>query len=507
MPALLPLLALLAFASPARAGVTLQGADADEHLGSSVANAGDVDGDGYDDVIVGAPGADAETGRAMLYLGGPTGPALVPALTLYGDPSQSGPYGTAFGSDVAGLGDVNGDGYDDVAIAVGGPGQVQVFHGSASGLAATPATVIGNYGFFGTQIDAAGDVNGDGYADLIIGTPGVYHYEVTGKAYIHLGSASGIDEDPAVTWTGGTDFYGGSGDYMFGDEVAGGGDVDGDGYDDVLVTRAGSADVELYAGSATGPGAAPTQVWHDASGAPTVLTIADSGDLNGDGYDDVVIGSWANGGRIAAYFGGATHVAARASATVAFPEPQELAIVGDLDGDGFDEVAVGSRSFHADRGRVAVFAGSHRGTLAQHETISARSADGLGVVSGAGDTDADGFADLIVGGAYANAGAGQAMVELGRVDLVVTPNEASVTGGASADVASALPRATVTVRVGRDVLGTARADAFGDAYVEGPMPAGIAAGDTVFFSAFDRRVSSGWTSLVYSPRVRTVVAP
>jgi hypothetical protein len=99
------------------------------------------------------------------------------------------------------------------------------------------------------------------------------------------------------------------------------------------------------------------------------------------------------------------------------------------------------------------------------------------------------------------------MVELGRADLSVTPTEVSASGGATVDVGGAIPGDVVSVRVGATLVGTDRADALGVAHVEGPLPPGTAAGDTVSFVASDGRTDSGWTSAVYSSRVREVVTP
>src|SRR5690349_9476972 len=127
MPSFLLTAALLH--PPAAAAIPLHGDAEDDYFGASVSDAGDVDGDGYDDLLVGAPAWDLGPGEVRLYLGGPSGPSIVPALILVGDPLLAGPYGTEYGDSVSGAGDVNGDGFDDVAIAAGGDGVVTIHHG------------------------------------------------------------------------------------------------------------------------------------------------------------------------------------------------------------------------------------------------------------------------------------------------------------------------------------------------------------------------------------------
>ena len=138
-----------------------------------MATAGDVNGDGYADVVVGARGYSSSTGRAYVYLGGPGGLATTAATTLTGEATSD-----YFGCSVATAGDVNGDGYADVVVGARGySGQhragVRVSGwGGASGLATTAATTLTGEAandFFGSSVATAGDVNGDGYADVVVG--------------------------------------------------------------------------------------------------------------------------------------------------------------------------------------------------------------------------------------------------------------------------------------------------------------------------------------------------
>ncbi|MFN7950594.1 MAG: FG-GAP-like repeat-containing protein [bacterium] len=202
-------------------------------LGYAVASAGDVNGDGYDDVLVGEPeyvAAGSQRGRVHLFRGSATGLATTPAQVLT---EPGGLVGGYFGSALASAGDVNGDGFDDVIVgAFGGEsgggvaGHAYLFLGSASGLGTTSAwtpNLGGAVTGFGFAVASAGDVNGDGYADVLVGTP-----LGTPRAFLFLGSAAGLGATPAWTATGAVG-------ERFGHAVASAGDVNGDGFDDVVV--------------------------------------------------------------------------------------------------------------------------------------------------------------------------------------------------------------------------------------------------------------------------------
>jgi hypothetical protein len=202
-----------------------------------------------------------------VYLGSPTGLASSPAWTADGDPESS------FGACVTGAGDVNGDTYDDVAVAAyltdGGEnheGRVYVYLGSASGLSTSPAWTAESDqegAFFGRSVASAGDVNGDTFDDLIVGAFGFDNGQTNeGRAFLYLGSAAGLSPTPA--WTAESD----QPHAKFGWSVSGAGDVDGDTYDDLIigaVSYINAHQVEgrayVYLGSATGPALSP--VWTD----------------------------------------------------------------------------------------------------------------------------------------------------------------------------------------------------------------------------------------------------
>jgi hypothetical protein len=238
-------------------------------FGYSVASAGDVNGDGYADAIVGAFGHDSRRGRAYVYHGSPSGLVDTPALTLTGEH-----YDDYFGSSFASAGDVNGDGYADAIVGADGyidvirQGRAYVYHGSGVGLEATPALILTgeNYGDrFGRSVASAGDVNGDGYADVIVGALG--HDSDHGRVCVYHGSPSGLVATPALTLTGENEY-----DY-FGGSVASAGDVNGDGYPDAIV----GADLSL-----DGSGQGRAYVYHgNDGGGRTVLACQQRGDGSG----------------------------------------------------------------------------------------------------------------------------------------------------------------------------------------------------------------------------------
>ena len=211
-----------------------QGATAGDAMGHSVDIAGDVNGDGYDDVIAGAPGVGSSTGQVYVFHGSASGMDTTAARTLSGTTT-----GQRLGDRVAGIGDVNGDGYDDVAVATrthaASTGRVFIFHGSAAGIPASAATVLAGAvagDEFGSSVSGAGDVNADGYDDLLVAAVGAGGG--AGEAHIFHGGASGIVTTPVNTFTG-------SGSDALGAHLGPAGDVNNDGYDDIIVSATGAS--------------------------------------------------------------------------------------------------------------------------------------------------------------------------------------------------------------------------------------------------------------------------
>jgi hypothetical protein len=227
------------------ASVTLVGPDGVGGFGASIAGAGDVNGDGFSDLVVGAPGVDMNVGRVYLFLGSATGLPTSASAALLGMGGMNAGFG-----EVSSAGDVNGDGRTDIAIlaprANGEIGRGYMHLGTPAGLASSPSVLTINPEGMprpsGYSMAGAGDVNADGYQDLVVGDQDAAGG--LGRAYVFYGGAAGLATSPSVTLTAmdGTHNY-------FGRAVAGAGDVNGDSVADLVV---GSSQVYLYLGSTTG---------------------------------------------------------------------------------------------------------------------------------------------------------------------------------------------------------------------------------------------------------------
>jgi hypothetical protein len=400
---------------------TVEGQQTGAFLGASVAPAGDVNGDGFSDVIVGAPSYDngqVNEGRAFLYLGSAAGLSVDAAWTVESDQAQA-----EFGSSVATAGDVNGDGFSDVIVGAWrydngqtDEGAAFVYLGSSAGLSTTAAWSAESgqaVARFGSSVSTAGDVNGDGFSDVIVGA---YTYENgetdEGGAFVYLGSSTGLAT--VAAWTA----EGDQPDATFGDSVACAGDVNGDGFDDVIVGApnydglAGGGRAYVYTGSGGGLSQAPAWTVGGAIGFAALFgaSVSTAGDVNGDGYADVIVGApgHRSGGAAFVYLGSNAGLAARADWIVEGDQIDEafgvsVACAGDVNGDGYSDVLVGAPMFDGPPnvvGRARLFLGAATGL----DTNSAWTVQGVyqgarlgSSVAAAGDVNGDGYGDVIIG--------------------------------------------------------------------------------------------------------------
>ena len=398
-------------------GFTLNGIDADDFSGISVSSAGDVNGDGYDDLIIGAnsadPNGDSEAGETYVIYGGASAPGTNGLLDLSDLDGSNGftligiDAGDRSGFSVSSADDVNGDGYDDLIIGTPGgrpngrnSGETYIVYGGAG----APGTdgvldlsaLDGTNGFILTGIDrddqsgrfvsSAGDVNGDGYDDLIIGAHRADpNGRNSGETYIVYGGASapgteGVLDLGALDGTNGFILTGIDRDDRSGRSVSSAGDVNGDGYDDLIIGAWGAdgnaGETYVIYGGASAPGTGGRFNLSALDGTNGFIlngidandrsgfSVSLAGDVNGDGYDDLIIGAYradpngdSDAGETYIVYGGA-----RA------PGTNGVLDLSDLDGtNGF--ILTG------------IDAGDRSGTS----------------VSSAGDVNGDGYDDLIIG--------------------------------------------------------------------------------------------------------------
>ncbi len=248
--------------------------------GVSVTSTGDVNGDGYADVLVGAPNA----ATADVYYGSGEGLPVAASVRFVGPTITD----SLFGASVAGACDFNADGVADIAIGSPGADRVEVFSGARTGVGTTPMVLTapgGSSRSFGAAVACAGDVDLDGYPDLVVGAPQV---GTGGRVYVYRGGAGGLATVPTTTISGPT----GAGQ-AFGAALAGGHDLDGDGSADLVVRSTGH--VHVYLGGLSGLGSTPSTSLDPPSDNAGFFgrAVATPGDVNGDGFGDVLVGSLA----------------------------------------------------------------------------------------------------------------------------------------------------------------------------------------------------------------------
>jgi len=281
----------------ADADLVLYGEVSDYEFGSSLSSA-DINNDGLDDLIVGArsykSNASPYPGFAYIYLGSSSGISHTYNTKLTGEASRD-----IFGYTVKGIGDVNGDGYEDIAVAghffaAANSGRVYIFHGSASGIASKPASqadaiISGTYtwnhlGYF--IVKELGDINNDGFDDIMVSGDD-QGATVKGHVYIFFGSPAGIGTQNATAAD--IIFEGSANGTRFGEALAGGKDINNDGFLDLVIDEAVTGKVYIYYGTASGWNAAPDITISNS--APYFGNRLKLIDINQDYFTDILIGS------------------------------------------------------------------------------------------------------------------------------------------------------------------------------------------------------------------------
>jgi hypothetical protein len=287
---------------------TLTSSDGLKGFGCRVTAAGDLDGDGYGDVAVARVGDDF-SGSLYVFAGGPGG--LAKTTTRIDSPDQNP---SRLGYSLAGVGDLDGDGYADLVaseIAVSDlTGHVHVYLGGAGGISNQRILTLPSPDpdglQFGGSVAAAGDVDGDGHPDFVVGAPVVSTAKLDARAHVYRGGAGGVPANAAPTEL---DADGSPG---FALEVEGGGDVDADGRGDVIV--ASSSSVTLFSGG-SGPGVSVAAMGQGVN--PRHVGLA--GDLDGDGAADLIVSDGAGVEKIP---GGAKGLDRSRASSVAAPAGQ-----------------------------------------------------------------------------------------------------------------------------------------------------------------------------------------
>jgi hypothetical protein len=366
-----------------------------DNFGCSVAWVGDVNGDGYDDVLIGAfryPEI-ASVGQAYLYFGGPSIDSVAD-LVITPPPGGAG----WFGISVASAGDFNGDGDPDFIIGAqqsGYEGKAFIYYGGPSFDAAPDFTLTGEstgaITAFGASVASAGDVNDDGFGDVIVGAPWYPGGgNKPGRAYVFFGGAE-PDAVPDRVFTG-VGFYD-----QLGSVVGSAGDINGDGHPDVLASAPNNNTGALGAGAIYvwfgGPAFDTTADLTLLSSATNehLMTATNAGDVNADGYSDLI---GAGRDQVRVWFGGSSPNAVpdltllRTYASVAG--------AGDVNGDGTDDFVVGAPN-DAGGARVSVYyGGSAVDTLEDLYYVGNHVGAAVGLsVAGGGHVDGPGPSDLI----------------------------------------------------------------------------------------------------------------
>lgn len=399
----------------------------DTLFGEVITGIGDYNQDGYGDFIVGGRRAGLWRGKAWVYYGGPNGPiGPESAFTILGEPNRLG-NGICMGHTAANLGDLNGDGVDDFAVAGPGSyggwdvGKVYIYYGNPSG---TPTSAFDaneslvspiKYDWFGNSVANAGDFNGDGMTDLIVGAPGTNWQGLenvtfeSGKSYIFLGSTNGYAAAPDITLNDDLNYS------LFGNFVNGRGDINNDGYDDVAVAAIQSNNfsgrVHIFMGSDDPQNQLKADhiLSSDTPDSKFGEYVGIIKDINNDGYDEIVIRTLNQKEdpvteEVLIYFGRASISDIKEpDIVIKSSDPgnnfgKVITSLGDINQDSYNDIAIGipSASLHSPGMVYIYYGGKNFDTTPDRKYIGEEDGDQFGYSIDSGDIDGDGKLDILI---------------------------------------------------------------------------------------------------------------
>lgn len=392
--------------------ILIDGENPSDSLGCSTAGAGDVNSDGFEDVLIGAKGFSLNTGRAYIHLGS-SSMDNVPDIILNGENQ-----GDEFGCSVSSAGDVNNDGFDDVIVGAQGyssaTGRAYIFFGGTS-MDNTPDVILTGEAassYFGRSVSSGGDVNNDNYDEVVVGADRYSQVlSDAGKAYLFYGGAS-MNNVPDLTFASNNQ---GS---RFGTAI-GSGDVNNDNFSDIIIgspfeyrgadSTKGAAFV--YLGAAAMDSVSDVLLRAGDTNTTALGFSIATGDRNSDGYDDVCIGSplyLSNAGAVYWFYGG---IPMNGNQDEIFAgqganhQTGYAVAAGDMNNDNNVDFIIGE--FGLDRTTLS-YGPSNSGRI--NFLLAQSPSDRFGQSAATADVNGDGSKDIIIGANGRQSGTGRVYI-------------------------------------------------------------------------------------------------